>query len=214
MEAEEAERVVRTVHEAAARALDRLPPAENTMGADARQAALTGVLDEFNASVESVLASWAEMISVEFVHPHIDVSRSQLSLGSILAMRSRRRINRMDAYLSLHSVKSYLDSSIDRLDRPQTDAPPQRSGGAIGSRPSAGPGFYGAPDQRQLYERAQAYVQAAASGQNDVSAQPERDSTESDADLVPEVSAPYDDLREPWYRRLRRRNRPASGSPQ
>ncbi|MFI6967245.1 hypothetical protein [Streptomyces sp. NPDC050255] len=205
MEAEEAERVVRTVHEAAARALDRLPPVENTMEADARRAALNGVLDEFNASVESVLASWAEMVSVDFVHPHIDASRSQLSLGSILGMRSRRPINPMEAYLSLHSVKSYLDSSIDRLDQPQPDAPPQRSGDAIGSRPSAGPGFYREPHQQQLYERAQAYAQAAAGGQHDVTAQPELNST--DADLVPEVSAPYDDLREPWYRRLLRRNR-------
>ncbi|MEU9677820.1 hypothetical protein AB0D92_30465 [Streptomyces parvus] len=204
MEAEEAERVVRTVHEAAVRALDRLPPAGNTMGPDARQAALNGVLDEFNASVEGVLASWAEMISVDFIHPHIDVNRSQLSLGAILGMRSRRRINRMEAFLSLDQVKAYLDDSIDRLDRPQPDVPPERGGDAIGARPP-GPGFYREPHQRALYARAQAYAQAAAGGQHDVTAQPGLNS--ADADLVPEISAPYDDLREPWYRRLLGRNR-------
>ncbi|MEV8108979.1 hypothetical protein [Streptomyces sp. NPDC088135] len=163
------------------------------------------MLDEFDASVEGVLASWAEMISVDYVHPHIDVRRSQLSLGVILAMRSRHRTTGTDPSFLLDLVKTFLDSSIDRLDRPQPDASPQRDDGPIGSRPSAGPGFYTDPNARGFYELAQAYVQTVAGEPHDVTARPGLNSTV--ADSVPEVSAPYDDLREPWYRRLLRRNR-------
>ncbi|MFJ3714341.1 hypothetical protein [Streptomyces sp. NPDC090057] len=214
MEAEEAERVVRTVHEAAARTLDRLEGemnaalAGNAMEADALRAALNGVTDEFIASVESVLAAWAEMVSLDHVHPHIDLPRSQLALGAFLELTGiatgSKQVNRSHVFALLYLIKGYLDVSVTQLDQPQPDAD-TASSGTIGARPSAGPGFYGDAQARRFHERAQAYAEAVAGEQRNVTARPEPNST--DADSVPGISGPYDDLREPWYRRLLRGNR-------
>ncbi|MEW1819145.1 hypothetical protein [Streptomyces diastaticus] len=181
----------------------------NAIGVDARQAALNGVMDEFNASVESVLAAWVEMVSLDYVHPHINLPRSKLALGAFLeltgtATGSKRIKPRNDVYILLCLIKGYLDVSITQLDKPHPDAD-IKSDGAIGARPSAGPGFYGDPQARRFHERAQAYAEAVAGEQHEVTARQGPNST--DADSVSGISGPYDDLREPWHRRLLRRNR-------
>jgi hypothetical protein len=198
MEAEEAERVVRTVHKAAARAVDRLvsemnAPAWKTMGVDAKRAALIDILDEYNASVESDLAACDEMLSFDYDHPYLNAGSLALGLGALREMRSTPKYG--DKFHLLDQAKGILGRAIARIDQPQRD-----DGGPIGSRPP-GPGFY---------ESEQARAEAVAGEQRNVTARPGLDSAR--ADSVPEAAGPYDDLREPWYRRLLGRNR-AGGSP-
>ncbi|MEV7244484.1 hypothetical protein AB0N92_25015 [Streptomyces sp. NPDC093248] len=202
MEAEEAERVVRTVHKAAARAVDRTESevaSGKARGADAKRAALTAIWNEFEASLESVRAACTEMVSPDYVHPYIELVRLQFALGELLEMRSAP--HGMPTYQLLYSGKVHLDIIVADLDKRRDDARP------IGARPSAGPGFYGDSDSRERrpHEGAQARAEAVGGEQSDVTTRPGLNSAH--ADSVPEVSAPYDDLREPWYRRLLGRNR-------
>ena len=203
MQAEEAERIVRTVHKAAARAVDRMESesdARKAMGADAKRAALNDVLDEFDASLESVRAACAEMVSPDYVHPYIELPQLQFALSELLEMRSMPF--GVPKFNLLYMGRAHLDIIVAQLDQPQRD-----DRGQPGAAPSAGPGFYGGSDSqaRRLREGAQARARAVGGEQRDVTERPGLNSAH--ADSVPEVSAPYDDLREPWYRRLLRRNR-------
>ncbi|WP_208624822.1 hypothetical protein [Streptomyces misionensis] len=95
MEAEEAERAVRTVHEAAAHALDR--PKDIAIShtkseeADAKLALFSGVMDDSNASMRSVLPVWAEMASGDFRSSYPgDRSHLWVALGAFLALNEDR----------------------------------------------------------------------------------------------------------------------------
>ncbi|WP_143659275.1 hypothetical protein [Streptomyces sp. M1013] len=217
-DAAKAERVVRTVHEAATRALDRLEgstaPADGASRAerDAQEAAFTLAVNEFIASVQTLLPVWADMIS----RPHyigMNGYHPQVALGAFAKVtgdHSQPYTLRM-----LEMIKEQLGYSLAELDPPppqQADAgdgEPAGSSGSIGARPSAGPSFFVPEHQlRQwypFYEDGQTYADTAAGEQGNVTARPESDAAHANSDS--EISGPYDDLREPWYRRLLGRNR-------
>ncbi|WP_133885587.1 hypothetical protein [Streptomyces sp. BK208] len=196
MEAEEAERVLRTVNEAAGRALHQVlvkthwAPAfwweTPNRATDAQRAALQDLLDEFDASVESVLTACAAMVSHE--HAHLD-TEARSALATLLKIRSEP--DNAGKLRLLAAVNRQLDPVIRRLDPPQ----PELGSAPIGSRPP-GPGFY---------QRQQARAEAAAEEQRRVTARP--GGNPANGDSVPGTVSPYDDLREPWYRRLLGRNR-------
>ncbi|MFD4195187.1 hypothetical protein [Amycolatopsis thermoflava] len=202
----EAERVVRTVHEALGRALDQLrregtrtkPDAAEPEGA---RAALKVVVDELDASVAPVMTAWAEMVlRGADAHPRIAPYYPRVALAAFL--EGRRVAN---ASFTTHTStgvevllavsKEQLDVTVATLDEPPP-APRALPEGRIGARPSAGPRFYEDPaEQRRqalldgLYERALPLAQEVVA-QSAAAASPETG-----------VPGPYDDVREPWFRR-------------
>ncbi|MEU9517729.1 hypothetical protein [Streptomyces sp. NPDC048224] len=224
MEAEEAGRAVRTVHDAAAHALEQLKGIDiSTEEADARLAMLGGVTDEFNAGMRSVLPVWAEMASDGFrsTYPG-DPSHLWVALGAFLALNEDRAGTYADKRFRiwdlLGCLKRELAVALAELDPPlpQPDAgagagvsQSADTSGSIGSRPP-GPAFREHVPEgerhrwHQLRDRGRDYAEAVAEEQREVPTPPGSNS----AHPVPGiVSGPYDDLREPWYRRLVRRNR-------
>jgi peptidoglycan/xylan/chitin deacetylase (PgdA/CDA1 family) len=189
MEAEEAERIVRAMHKAANRATKRLvremsAPAWQAMDAAAKRAALSDILDEYNASVERFQTACDEILSHAYAHPHLSTGTVKLGLDSLRKVRSRPVDG--ETFRLLDEGRMALGRALARLDHPQPD-----DSAPIGSRPP-GPGFYRSE-------------QARAEAQRNVARRPGMNSAQ--ANSVPDVAGPYDDLREPWYRRLLRRNR-------
>ncbi|QLJ04624.1 hypothetical protein HZZ00_28875 [Streptomyces sp. NEAU-sy36] len=198
MEAEEAERVLRTVHKAATRAGDRLESEIGSSWRDAwrtdaapARAVLKDIPDEFDASVASVMAGCAELVSKDHPYPDPDAT---FALNAILRMRSPERNIVQKAEL-LELARPHLGFAIDDLDNP--------SGEKIGGRPP-GPGFY--QGDQSVPRRAE-----AGAGEQRNATTPSGLNSVHDGS-VSEVAGPYSDLREPWYRRLLRRNR-GDGSP-
>ncbi|WP_148017021.1 hypothetical protein [Streptomyces sp. OR43] len=239
MEAEEAGRAVRTVHEAAAHALERLEGIDNVRAeADAKLALLGGLVDEFSASMRSVLPVWAEMASGGFrcSYPG-DPEHLWVALGAFLALNEDRAETLVDKRFRIRDLigclKRELTVALAELDppipqpeagtsesaHPSLNPPLQQPGagasegagssGLIGSRPP-GPAFheYVPEGERHRWnrfrDRGREYAEAVAEEQREIPSPPELNSAHS----VPgTISGPYDDLREPWYRRLVRRNR-------
>jgi hypothetical protein len=111
MEAEEAGRAVRTVHEAAAHALEQLEGIDNLRAeADARLALLGGVIDEFSASMRSVLPVWAEMASGGFrcSYPG-DPEHLWVSLGAFLALNEDRAGTLVDKRFRIWDLMGCLE---------------------------------------------------------------------------------------------------------
>ncbi|MFJ3043471.1 hypothetical protein [Streptomyces tendae] len=220
MEAEEAGRAVRTVHEAAGHALEQLKDIDvSREEADAKLAMLGGVIDEFNASMQSVLPVWAEMTSGGFSSSYPgDPSHLWVALGAFLALNEDRSGTLADKRFRIWDLmgclKKELAVALAELDPPfpQPDASARESAGSsglIGSRPP-GPAFHEYVPEgqrhrwRKLRDSGRDYAEAVAEEQREVPAPPGLNSAHS----VPgNISGPYDDLREPWYRRLVRRNR-------
>lgn len=178
-------------HKASARVVDRMEGDEaetrKAMDAYAKRAAFNDILDEFAASMEGIWAACAEMTSPDYVHPYIDIPRLQFALSSLLETRSTPF--GVPLFELVYTGRAHLAVIVAELDRRELDSAP------IGSRPP-GPGFY---------QRQQARAEAAAEEQRRVTARP--GGNPANGDSVPGTVSPYDDLREPWYRRLLGRNR-------
>ncbi|MEU3729741.1 hypothetical protein AB0E81_10085 [Streptomyces sp. NPDC033538] len=220
MEAEEAGRAVRTVHEAAAHALERLEGIDNLRAeADAKLALLDGVIDEFTASMRSILPVWAEMASGGFrcSYPG-NPEHLWVALGAFLALNEDRAGTLVDKRFRIWNLMGCLERelavALAELDPPlpQPDAGVSEgagSSGSIGSRPP-GPAFheYVPEGERHRWsrfrDRGRDYAEAVAEEQREIPSPPELNSAHSVPGII---SGPYDDLREPWYRRLVRRNR-------
>ncbi|WP_020416093.1 hypothetical protein [Amycolatopsis sp. ATCC 39116] len=214
----EAERVVRTVHEALGRALDQLRREGTRTRPDAAEeerarATLKVVVDELDASVAPVMAEWAQMVlrgadADPRIAPYYPrVAFAAYLEGCRVANASFATHTSRGVEVLLAVSKKQLDVTVATLDEPPPEpvatldepspAPRAQPEGRIGARPSAGPRFYEDPaEQRRqalldgLYERALPLAQEVVA-QSAAAATPEAG-----------VPGPYDDVREPWFRRV------------
>lgn len=199
--------MVRTVHEALGRALDQLRREGTRTRPDAAEkerarATLKVVVDELDASVAPVMAEWAQMVlRGADADPRIAPYYPRVALAAYLegcrvANASFATHTSRGVEVLLAVSKEQLDVTVATLDEPPPE-PRAQPEGRIGARPSAGPRFYEDPaEQRRqalldgLYERAlplakEVVAQSAAAATSEAG-----------------VPGPYDDVREPWFRRV------------
>ncbi|UQS25289.1 hypothetical protein L1857_22000 [Amycolatopsis thermalba] len=224
---EKAEGVVRTVHEALGRALDRLrddpgfrtglTPGDPRL--EGTRVAMTAVVDELEVRVAPVMAAWADMVRRGAgAHPRIAPYHPRVAFAAFVeatrvAHASFATYTGRGVETLLTLSKQQLDIAVAGLDeppplpKPTPKATPTSADGPtgrIGARPSAGPRFYEDPDEQRrqalldgLYERALPLAEAIA----DTAPAPGSARAGSDSG----IPGPYDDVREPWYRRALRR---------
>lgn len=190
MKQEDAEQVVRTVHAAATQALQRLKEAPTATTAQAQRACVADALAEFDATVAKVFSAWVEMAAERFEHPRIAPFNPIAAFGAFTAV-SKDRDSHYNQLMLGHIKESFAISLKQLADTGERNEP----SGNIGARPSAGPSFY-EEFRNRLYEHGREQAALIAETQHHATAR-----------SGPSRSGPYDDLREPWYRRLLRRNR-------
>lgn len=189
------------------------------------RATLTKVMDKLRATVQPpILVVWAELASGELRSS----TGARLALGGFLLASELadgsfklgdRFTERTDKTITalLQLAGDQLGASLSWFDSPQLakDADSE-DGGLIGARPSAGPGFHdpGAARrervQEMLNQRALAFAATVATEPPETEMPPGSASAGTGSES--EIPRPYDDLREPWFRRMFRRARPDAGS--